>query len=99
MKYAVLISTQREPGLLADLTGDLFSRGIFPEQFGSETMGTGTVRIRLALECDEKTIAALVVFWEKILQVQSVVVTPALRRGEPPAPDEPLFRSGEPLSA
>jgi hypothetical protein len=53
-----------------------FQRDVFPESFNSETMGSGTVRIRMVLDCDEKTIDLLVPNWRLTPGIQSVIVTP-----------------------
>lgn len=83
MKYAVLISTQRKPGLLAYLTGDLFHRGIFPGFLSCEAMGMESARIRLEIDCDEKTIKALAVYWEQTLRITMAIVTPLPADGSP----------------
>jgi hypothetical protein len=78
MKYSVLISTRREPGLLAYLTGDLFHRGIFPDFLSSEALGSGSVLIRLEFDCNAAKIKSLSAYWQGLLRVQSVIVTPAV---------------------
>ncbi|SDS05030.1 hypothetical protein [Opitutus sp. GAS368] len=79
MKYSVLITAdRRSPGLLSFVTGGLFFRALFPEFFSSEAMGAHTVRLRIELDCDERTMLGLREYWEVILRVQAVVTTPAL---------------------
>ena len=77
MKASVLICAEREPtpapgGSSAFCIG----RGFSPDQLHSETMGAGTVRIRLEVECDEWRLRRLLMHWEKIIGVQSVVADP-----------------------
>jgi hypothetical protein len=84
MKTSVLICGRREPGLPAFITGELYYRGILPDAFHSETMGSGTVRIRVEMECDAQVLDRLLAYWKSLHGVQSIVATP-LGEDEPTA--------------
>ena len=84
MKYSVLICGQREQGLLRDLGAVYAQHMIFRDKFCAETVGVGTVQIRLVVDCDERTIAELVSDWKMTTGVQAVVMPP--RGEEPPKP-------------
>jgi hypothetical protein len=81
MKTSVLICAEREPTLLPRVVRVLYWQGVFPELLHADTMGSGTLRIRLEVECDEWRLRRLLAHWEKIVGVQAVVATP-LEDGE-----------------
>ena len=83
MKTSFLICAEREPTLLPRIVRVLYWQGVFPDLLHAETMGTGTVRIRLEVECDEWRLCRLRMHWERIVGVQAVVATQMDGSGEP----------------
>ncbi len=89
MKTSVLICAERLPTLLPRIVRVLYWQGVFPDLLHAETMGAGTVRVRLEVECDEWRLCRLRMHWERIVGVQTVVATPMDGPGEP-VPDNHL---------
>jgi hypothetical protein len=87
MKYSVLICASREPTLLPRLVRILYWQGVRPELLHWDEMGSGTIRVRLVFECDPWRCQRLVMHWEKIIGVQSLVTLP-MEAGQKGAPEE-----------
>jgi hypothetical protein len=84
MKTSVLICAEREPALLPRIVRVLYWQGVFPELLHIDAMAAGTVRIRLEVECDEWRLRRLRMHWERIIGVQSMVMTQLDGIGELP---------------
>jgi acetolactate synthase regulatory subunit len=76
MKHSVLICAMRKPALLHRVVRILYWQGVEPDMLQCQTMGSGTVQIRVIVECDAWNFQCLVVQWEVIAGVQSLVTLP-----------------------
>jgi hypothetical protein len=91
MKTTMLISARREPTLWPRIVRILCWQGVFPGRLDAVTVGVEHVQVLLELPCDAWRLRRLLVHWEKIIGVQSVVVAPAEDPGaRPPAGAEQL---------
>lgn len=82
VKHSVFICATREPTLLGRLVLMLYWAALMPDLFQWENRGTGTVQVRLVVDCDPVCFRDLLCKWEKLAEVQSLVTRP-LDAGEP----------------
>ena len=79
----------RKPALLLRVVRILYWRGVEPELLQCKAVGSGTIQVRVVVECDAWNFQCLVVQWEAIDGVQSVVTRP-LEECEAVAPEHHL---------